>query len=173
MNEFKTQALIDCIRQNPQGCDLKLSFFISTLIYKFDSCCRPRWLSKDLDEMTLVASRIPPLKEVVDNVAMCDVDVLKLLYWIFIELSGPRLELISEAEEEQIFEKLPQEGPPTIRPTHIFKVLHRDNKWKSFANASDFSTAFAFHGTKIFNYWNILHQGLQQHLNKVGLLIKI
>lgn len=53
-------------------------------------------------------------------------------------------------------------------PTHIFQVLSTDTSELKFQKfVSEYASGFAYHGSKMENFYSILNYGLQQHLNKV------
>jgi len=177
MSEWERQAVVDRILADPSGCDLKLSLFVSSLVYKFDSRCVPFPSfhlingQKNLDGVAEIVQKIPRLADFCKEIASADVQIVKLLHWLLLEVNGPTLETLDRAEHYGVLEMVAMEGPVT-RPTHIFKVAYREDspsELKFQEYAKEFGTAFAFHGTKIFNFHNIVHHGLQQHLNKNAL----
>lgn len=58
------------------------------------------------------------------------------------------------------------------RPHAIFEVLHREDASSEQAfqrHLHSFRSSYAYHGSKLFNFYSILNYGLQQHLNKNAL----
>lgn len=65
---------------------------------------------------------------------------------------------------------------PVQTPTHIFKVMASVDSVpeRKFRNHQEsFSTAFAYHGSKVESFYSILNYGLQQHLCKVKTIDKM
>lgn len=58
------------------------------------------------------------------------------------------------------------------RPQYIFEVVHHNESSSERAfreNLSHFQSCYAYHGSKVFNFYSILNYGLQQHLNQTAL----
>ena len=56
------------------------------------------------------------------------------------------------------------------RPSYIFAVEHSQEKEDSFYKlAAKHGQVMAFHGSKMENFYSILHNGFLGHLNKAGL----
>lgn len=59
---------------------------------------------------------------------------------------------------------------PVTAPNLIFQVASAkqsttEEKWKS--SAKDYSTFYAYHGSRLENFHSIVHYGLQQNMCKV------
>lgn len=179
MSEFKLQALVNQISADLEGSDLKLSLFISSLFYKFNSCCvpfPPKFVlpdgigSKNIDGLNALVQIIPPLSDIVKDITDVNSDVVDLLYWLFVEVKGPRIQCIERRQFNDVFDLAePQTTHP--QPEYIFQINYREDSTseaKFQAYKEEFGSSYAFHGSKIFNFHSILHHGLQQHLNKVS-----
>lgn len=56
------------------------------------------------------------------------------------------------------------------RPSYVFAVTHLQEKEDSFCNlAAQHGQVMAFHGSKVENFYSILHNGFLGHLNKASL----
>lgn len=179
----KLKSIRDVISNDILGSDIKVSIFVgSAITYRYDSCCVPfpsDWIvhgEKDITRITNAIKNIPNLlyflkTNEADAIKELKEDSILLLYWLLVELKGPRIKTIPKTEFENILSKTPQETPINQSPTHIFCIESPDSKqelvFQQYAN--EFSTSFGFHGTKLFYLHNILHMGLQQHLSKNAL----
>lgn len=177
MSSDKETAVLNLIRADILGCDLKLSLFVSSQLYTYESCCVPfppqflRNGEKQITELTQLINTISDFDCLLSGAAKLSSDAIDLLHWLFIELHGPQLETIPKVEFTNILAKSKQEQTPPM-PTHIFRVCYREGsslEARFQEHAREFFTAFAFHGTKVQNFHNILHHNLQQHLNKTSL----
>lgn len=173
----KEKELLDVIQSDLLGCDLKLSLFISSQLYLFESCCvpfPPKFIKdgqKQINELSELLNNIPDFDSILSGKEKLSDDVIELLYWLFIELKGPKLESVPREDFHDILSKSKQvQQVPT--PTHIFSVTYWEGSTTEARfqeHAAEFPTAYAFHGTKLQNFHNIIHHSLQQHLNKNSL----
>lgn len=177
MIRSKESEVIDLIKADPLGCDLKLSLFISSQLYLYESCCvpfPPKFIvnsQKQTKELADLLEKIPEFDSILTGTINLTDGVIDLLYWLFVELKGPTLETVPKQEFTEILSKSEQEQLAP-NPTHIFRVTYRKDstseaRFRDFID--EFPTSFAFHGTKVQNFHNILHHNLQQHLNKNSL----
>lgn len=123
--------------------------------------------------------------------------LIDLLYWVLIHLGEPQLKYVPKAEASlrTIIEKLigfdlslpkiavvlsfqhskilslvSSSGIQSSLPNHIVQVVHNDkHPWelKFRELAEQYTTKFAYHGSRLDNFYSILNHGLQISLNKV------
>lgn len=180
-NKNKLQEIQNEIQKDINAVDMKLSLLVASAAnYRWDSCCVPfpqrykdnKTGQKDIDGLLGVIEKIPNLIEIlIKPQVQLETDVIELLYWLLIELNGPKLRCIPKEEFNTVLSKAPQEMFCKL-PTQIFAVEYCDTSCSELrfqSHAKDFTTSYAFHGSKLFNFYNILHQGLQQHLSKNAL----
>lgn len=72
---------------------------------------------------------------------------------------------------EKVLSKIPSSKNVFPKPSHIFAVnpvtnSSSENKFKK--HADEWTTNYAFHGSKLDSFHSILNHGLQQHLSKVS-----
>lgn len=67
-------------------------------------------------------------------------------------------------------------GSRTSVPNHVLEVVHNDTsrlEQKFKAMREEYGTKFAYHGSRLDNFYSILNHGLQISLNKVDLILLI
>jgi len=75
-----------------------------------------------------------------------------------------RLRTLDRKEKEEVISRAGKGSPPC----HIFEVSTQvTDRWNQ--EAEDKETCWAFHGSRLDNFYSILNYGLQQHRNKVSL----
>ena len=160
------------------ACDMQLSlFFAASSSYRQDSTLRPfppMFVNndyKDVDSLTYLMNKLPDLETIKQNIdsGFLDLDpkLLKLLIWV---LGGGnsnlKLESLSENEKTDVLKLKAIEQHP--QPNYILKVsTNQSRRWKQMIENR--KTYWAFHGSRLDNFYSILNYGLQQHLNKTGL----
>jgi poly[ADP-ribose] polymerase 16 len=57
-------------------------------------------------------------------------------------------------------------------PTHIFEIKYNEALNAKFDELrQDMDILYGYHGSRVENFYSILHNGLHAHLNKVGRLL--
>ena len=157
----------------------QLSLFVAaSTSYRHDTTLRPfppmfilNNQDKDVTSLSSALDNLPSLAVLKQKLKLgqmdLDLKLLKLLVWI---LNGGnsnlKLKTLSDEEKKTIsnlrnFEKHP-------RPHYIFEVrTNGTGRWSE--TVKDQKTFWAFHGSRLDNFYSILNYGLQQHLNKTGL----
>ena len=157
----------------------QLSLFVAaSASYRHDTTLRPfppmfmlNNQDKDVTSLSAALDNLPSLAVLKQKLKLgqmdLDLKLLKLLVWI---LNGGnsnlKLKTLSDEEKKTIsnlrnFEKHP-------RPHYIFEVrTNGTGRWSE--TVKDQKTFWAFHGSRLDNFYSILNYGLQQHLNKTGL----
>lgn len=175
-SEDKVIALRKLIADDPIAADLRISLFAAAArSFKWDSCLQPfppgyvKNGVKDIDKLNSDLSSLPPIREL--NVTDLDGAVQELLHYILCSDLAPRIKTVPKAEHDTVLAKAPCIAG-FQRPQFIFEVLYRSESGleKRFQHGRmQYPSYFAYHGSKIFNFYSILGYGLQQHLNKTAL----
>jgi len=160
--------------------DIQLSLFVAACSsYRQDSALRPfppMFLSddnqtKDIESLTSILKQLPSLKVIQQNLKYgkldLDLKLLKLIVWI---LNGGnsnlKLRTLSDDEKKSLESLKEIEKQP--HPHYILEVSNQATlRW--LKNIENKKTYWAFHGSRLDNFYSILNYGLQQHLNKTGL----
>ena len=166
-----------CLEDIP-ACDMQLSLFsAASSSYRQDSTLRPfppMFLKddfKDVESLAHLLNKIPHLETVKQNLdsGFLDLDskLLKLLVWV---LRGGnanlKLRSLSEIEKNEVLKLKGIEHHPL--PNYILEVsTNQTRRWRQMIDSK--KTYWAFHGSRLDNFYSILNYGLQQHLNKTGL----
>ena len=126
---------------------------------------------KDIEALTSSLKLLPALSILKQDLRLgkleLDLELLKLIVWV---LGGGnsklKLKSLSDEESRNIASLRKFENHP--RPHHIFEVsTNASSRWKVKVDGR--KTLWAFHGSRLDNFYSILNYGLQQHLNKTGL----
>ncbi|XP_062549733.1 protein mono-ADP-ribosyltransferase PARP16-like [Armigeres subalbatus] len=177
MASEKRSSLKEAIGRDPLAADFRLSLFVSAArSFKYDSCLQPfppDFVSsnkeKNIDELNRILESIQPLADL--NVASLEGKSLDLLHWIICKQSNPGLRTVPKTDFDDVFAKAPCLAA-FQRPQQIFEVVYREDahsERRFRENQDQFSSYYAYHGSKLFNFYSILNYGLQQHLNKTAL----
>ncbi|KXJ79711.1 hypothetical protein RP20_CCG028423 [Aedes albopictus] len=172
----KRSALGKELERDSLAADLRLSLFISAArSFKYDSCLQPfppdfiKNKEKKIDELNGVLDGLAPLKEL--NIADLAGPRLDLLHWILCQQSNPGLRTVPKTDFDSVLAKAPCLAS-VQRPQQIFEVVYREDahsERRFRENADQFTRHYAYHGSKLFNFYSILNYGLQQHLNQTAL----
>ncbi|XP_055626580.1 protein mono-ADP-ribosyltransferase PARP16 [Toxorhynchites rutilus septentrionalis] len=174
--EHKRLVLREIIDKDTKAADLRISLFVAAAkSYKYDSCLQPfppKFLvnkEKNIQKLKRILDELPSLNEL--ELSKLSEDSLHLLHWIICIQNEPGLRTVPKPEFDSILAKAPC-LVSFQRPHAIFEVLHRTDapSEKAFQrNLHQFNSSYAYHGSKLFNFYSILNYGLQQHLNKTAL----
>lgn len=170
---------LETLLEDQTACDAQLSLFVAaSASYRHDTTLRPfppmfmlNNQDKDVTSLSSALDNLPSLAVLKQKLKLgqmdLDLKLLKLLVWI---LNGGnsnlKLKTLSDEEKKTIsnlrnFDKHP-------RPHYIFEVrTNGTGRWSE--TVKDQKTFWAFHGSRLDNFYSILNYGLQQHLNKTGL----
>uniref|UniRef100_T1JDR7 Poly [ADP-ribose] polymerase n=1 Tax=Strigamia maritima TaxID=126957 RepID=T1JDR7_STRMM len=112
------------------------------------------------------------LKEIANSVTTLDsfptTDCENLIKWVM-RTKHFSLHLQTETKFAEILLKTGQAGE-TCTPTHIFEIIYNQTTEEKFQNMKgNKPVLYAYHGSRLENFHSILHNGLQNHLNKNSL----
>lgn len=175
--DSKRTILRELIDRDALAADLRLSLFVSAArSFKYDSCLQPfppdfinGNKEKNIDELNRVLGGFQPLQEL--DIEDLNSKHLDLLHWILCQKSNPGLRTVPKKDFDSILAKAPCIAA-VQRPQQIFEVVYREdsNLERRFREKRDqFARQYAYHGSKLFNFYSILNYGLQQHLNRTAL----
>ncbi|XP_049964745.1 protein mono-ADP-ribosyltransferase PARP16 [Schistocerca serialis cubense] len=159
--------------------DVKWSLFVAACQhYRHDTCLKPfppKFLkedSKDIDSLRDVVDRTPSLKLLSQilkdpDVHQLDPNIVDLLHWV---LKGTQqLKRIPKKQFSSVL-SLVKCDIPYEPPAHIFSVTLSEAAREAWSDLSaGRKTLFAFHGSRLENFYSIVQYGLQQLLNKNSL----
>ena len=127
--------------------------------------------TKDVESLTSILSQLPNLASIQRNLKLgklnLDSKLLKLIVWILKGgNSNLKLRTLTDDERKSLLSLTEIEKHP--QPDQVLEVSTQSTqRWCH--NVKDKKTYWAFHGSRLDNFYSILHNGLQQHLNKTGL----
>lgn len=105
------------------------------------------------------------LKETIDN-ADYSQDVIHLLYWVLVNQRDPYLKIVIDPDVSDVYKHI-SEKQLSVPPNHIFEVVYSKQQEEQFQkrkqNKND--SFYAFHGSRLDNFYSILKFGLQQHMS--------
>ncbi|XP_059165656.1 protein mono-ADP-ribosyltransferase PARP16-like [Physella acuta] len=159
------------------GCDMLWSLFVAAArSYRFTSILHPfppMYSTNNEEEKNMFGlkdaiSRVPALSPNSEFLLNMDKDSQKLLSWV-LQTKHFKLKLCDKENGFKTIKELTGQVMDTSEPNYIFEVIpseERDNKFKLLQGSS--KTFYAYHGSRLDNFYSILHNGLNAHLNKVS-----
>ncbi|XP_012289106.1 mono [ADP-ribose] polymerase PARP16 [Orussus abietinus] len=179
----KILSLKSLLKKDPKAADLKWSFFVAAChTYRFDSCLKPfppmyiRNECKDIEALRKVIEMVPPLAIIFQELHEPNVydnhgPAIDLLHWVLIKFKDPLIKSVNKECYDSVLRRVPMEISAAI-PNLIFQVASAkqstsEEKWKIAAKGH--STFYAFHGSRLENFYSIIHYGLQQNMCKTSL----
>jgi len=164
------------------ACDVQISLFLgSASSYRHDSCLSPFPPSftspagvKDIQGLRDDLAAIPPLsilkRQLEQRNCQLSLKQLQLLLWVF---SGGQSQLslrtVPRSERMEILGKAGVKKTTTLSlPTHMLQ-LSNNNTDRWIERCETETTFYAFHGSRLDNWFSILNHGLQQHRSKTTL----
>jgi len=169
--------LFDMLKSDLLACDVQLSLFIAACeSYRQDSTVRPfppMYIvdgERDIESLLLAIRKLPKIAKILSTLeegGALEVKILKLLVWV---LSGGPLNLkIHSLDNEETLAALELADTGNHpKPSHVFAVTtNSTNRWISETEGK--RTCWAYHGSRLDNFYSILNYGLQQHRTKVSL----
>ncbi|KAL0901556.1 hypothetical protein ABMA27_006781 [Loxostege sticticalis] len=183
--EKKAVHLRLVLEKDFKAADIKWSLFVAAAFsFRYESCLRPfppafmKNGIKDMDELLSVITDVPALDLVLqqldnlENLANIS-DIIDLLFYVLVRLKEPTLKTIPLEAHESVLSNAHPNPMNTPRPQYVFQVISSpkstaEAKWKDLAR--NHHTFYAYHGSRLENFYTIMNFGLQQHLNKNTLL---
>ncbi|XP_064476720.1 protein mono-ADP-ribosyltransferase PARP16-like [Ornithodoros turicata] len=158
------------IAQDLSAADFQWSLFVAALrSYRYDTVLRPfpnafsdrDSDTKQVDELRDVAARVPALASVLtDSSNTIPLEAWQLLCWVLtygdVKIRTRRKEDVKELENSAV--------------DRVFEVVENPLTDRRFeASRVDKEVFFAYHGSRLDNFYSILHNGLLAHMNKNSL----
>ncbi|XP_074650599.1 protein mono-ADP-ribosyltransferase PARP16-like [Tubulanus polymorphus] len=166
------------LSDDTESVDFLWSLFFSALrSYKHDTLVRPfppqfstSNNEKDFKNLAKTASNLPALPLVKRNVKNIDENCSQLLNWLI--NCGRRNFTLSSCPVSKFKEirALTKETLSSPTPKYIFELKYNEaaeTKFKSTQGSSDL--LYLYHGSRVENFYSILHHGLQCHMTKNAL----
>jgi len=170
--------LRDMLVQDQLACDVQLSLFVAACSsYRQDSTLRPfppmyvMEGERDVESLLVTVKELPSLANILaeleEGKVMMGRKVLKLLVWVL--SGGPshlQLRTLSKTEAASAMALADTANHP--QPSHVLAVTTTSSsRW--LTDTREKKTFWAFHGSRLDNFYSILNYGLQQHRTKVSL----
>ena len=179
VTDKKLTSLRLLLEKDLLAADVKWSLFVAACQhYRHDSCLKPfppKFLkedSKDIDSLRDVVDRTPSLRLLSQilkdpDVHQLDSNIIDLLHWV---LKGTQqLKRIPKKQFSSVLSlvKCDLQYEP---PAYIFSVNLSEAARETWSDLSaGKKTMYAFHGSRLENFYSIVQYGLQQLLNKNSL----
>lgn len=177
MNNYK-EEIEERLAADVNACDFQWSIFYCALFsYRHDTVLRPlpplfehneNDYTADISKLRQLSEQIPTLKHLKDE-SLVPQDKLHLLHWV-LNSNNFSLRSISKSNFAKIKQKTGQ-LLPTAEPTHIFRVIHNDlanSRYSALRQVSN-KTFYAYHGSRLENFYSILQNGIHKRMNKNSL----
>lgn len=172
-------AILSC---DVTAVDLKLSFLVAALSsYKCDSVLHPFPPSciqsgnvKNFKHLSGVCDLVPDVaglwRLLEQSPEALSPDVYSLLNWLCTDATFTLRHCTNTHEKfREILSLTKQTGSVAEPPSHIFEIIYTEEQDNKFLSRSpDKDTLHAYHGSRLENFHSILHNGLQQHLNRTS-----
>ncbi|XP_033096440.1 protein mono-ADP-ribosyltransferase PARP16-like [Anneissia japonica] len=178
MTEELKKILLQRISEDRLACDVIWSLFSAALFsYRHDTVLRPfpsdfidTDREKDFTNLEAVAKEIPNLKLVLDAIKSNQIaeQAWQLLTWV-IDTKTFRLKTQDQEQFQNILE-LTGAASYEVKPDHVFEVEYcaaNEDKFNRLRQSRDL--LYAYHGSRLENFYSILHNGLHSHMNKTSL----
>lgn len=171
---YVVDSVLSKVRKDPFAADLQISLFMSALQnYRHDSLVRPfppgyfhESGEKNTDALKDVANRIPGIKELNKNKLN---DVWKLVDWI-INVRNMEIERSPTASKFEEITRMTENSTNYHTPSHIFEIKYNETSNAKFEELrQNMDILYGYHGSRVENFYSILHNGLHAHLNKTSL----
>ncbi|XP_028399236.1 protein mono-ADP-ribosyltransferase PARP16-like [Dendronephthya gigantea] len=165
------------VKNDPCSADFQISLFMSALQnYRHDSLLRPFPSSylhengeKNTDSLKDVANRIPRVSKLRKSKQQISNDVWNLIDWIT-ELKNKKIVQSPTASKFNEITKKTENSKNYHTPSHIFEIKYDDASNAKFDELrQEMDILYGYHGSRVENFYSILHNGLHAHLNKTSL----
>lgn len=176
-----SEAILECLHRDILACDVQLSLFVGAASsYRHDSSLSPfppLYLdtagNKDIKGLQETIAGFPSLAELKNSLekkkSNLSLKQLSLLRWVF---EGGQSKLtLRTIKQGSYLETLKSTGiqlkPNHGLPNFILEVSKKDTeRWLKRCESEE--TFHGFHGSRLDNWFSILHNGLQQHRSKTS-----
>ncbi|XP_062922111.1 protein mono-ADP-ribosyltransferase PARP16 [Mobula hypostoma] len=170
------EALEGILRKDLRAADLKCSLFMSALqSYRRDSVLRPfpaayfSGENKDFDALLADAQSLPSLKQLLESGTIPQKQTLELLTWFCLP-KNLTIKSLGKGGFDEIQELVGFTTPSAATPDFLFEIVYCDQMNAKFDETKgNRDLIYAFHGSRLENFYSIIHCGLQCHLNKTSL----
>lgn len=164
------------IWQDTLSADLQWSLFVSAVnSYRHDTVLRPfpRMFitengEKDLESLKSFIAMVPPFSQLPRTIHTLPSKLLELLKWV---LDAKAFTLLAvDKDKYKEFCQLTGQTVKCPEPKHIFEVTQNavaDDKFIHLRNGRNL--LYAYHGSRLDNFYSILHNGLASHMNKTSI----
>ncbi|XP_005089757.1 protein mono-ADP-ribosyltransferase PARP16 [Aplysia californica] len=167
--------IADLIRTDIYCCDLLWCLFVSAArSYRFSSVLRPfppmyqEGDNKNMFALKNVISSVPQFSTTPQFLQDLPNECQTLLSWLF-NVGHFKLQLREKDSAFKAVKEMTGQIMDTTEPNYVFEVVHTDEMDRKFENLRNGRKCFfAYHGSRFDNFYSILLNGLNTHLNKVS-----
>ncbi|GFO14688.1 poly [ADP-ribose] polymerase [Plakobranchus ocellatus] len=171
------KTIENVLREAKMEGDFLWSLFVSAAkSYRFSSILHPfppmynaeNGTEKHMFALRETVSQMPQFSSTTEFINQLPVDCHNLLSWIF---QKPKFELKLQEKEEcfKHIRSLTGQVMDAPEPTYVFEVVYDCQEEEKFkARRGLRKNFYAYHGSRMDNFYSILHNGLNGHLNKVA-----
>ncbi|KAK3097933.1 hypothetical protein FSP39_014658 [Pinctada imbricata] len=166
------------IQAKPLETELRWSLFVSSLYsYRYDTVLKPfppMFMKdngeKDFKRLEGCVEDVPTMRTFL-NPAKCNSlpkEVVELVRWV-LDYRNFHLQLKDNNQFTEIKQMTKDSGVSSVDPNYIFEVEYDEvssSKFEELRNNRDL--LYGYHGSRIENFYSILHHGLASHMNKVS-----
>eukprot|EP00795_Rhopilema_esculentum_P005965 gene5965-11318_t len=171
------EETINKIKEDRSAAEFKIAMFSAALLsYRKNSCLLPfppafteNDGTKNIHNVEDVFSQLPSVQEFISHPSRLSREAVTLLHWIISERS-----YAVESCKEDLFKELEQKTGKSsfsIKPDYMFEIkyLNSYSSRKFDEYGQSYNIKFGYHGSRLDNFYSILHNGLQVHMTKNAL----
>ncbi|GAB1603768.1 protein mono-ADP-ribosyltransferase PARP16-like [Argonauta hians] len=171
------RAVLERVNSDPAACDLTISLFVAAVhSYRHDSVLRPfppafikEDLEKDKKGLEQAVKAIPSMSQLESTFDNLPESTVNLLQWHF-NNKYFTLKTRDKSDYYDILSLTESKEPTSIEPTYVFEVLPSQLSQSKFEQLQQGrQIMYAYHGSRVENFYSILHTGLASHMNKNGI----
>ncbi|KAF6040222.1 PARP16 [Bugula neritina] len=174
-NRSSIEELVDYLSQHFYEAELSLALFTAAVTsYRCDSLLKPfppMYIvdgEPDISALAADVKSIPCLKQLAAGKLSISSQLADLLLWV-VKYRKTKLKHLPSSSFEELTK---QTGKylPMGNPQHLYELQFNEQSEAAFTNlAADRKVFCAFHGSRLENFFSILHHGLCGHMNKTSL----
>jgi len=169
-----TICVKDLLKNDLYSCDMLWCLFIAAAkSYRFSSILRPfpamyqEGEEKNMFGLKSAIASIPKLSIVASSWSELGSENQELLSWLF---GAVHFKLkLKEKESFKMVKDLTGQITKTPEPSYVFEVVYSQEAEAKFENLRNERDCFyAYHGSRLDNFFSIINNGLNTHMNKVA-----
>ncbi|XP_014781742.1 protein mono-ADP-ribosyltransferase PARP16 isoform X1 [Octopus bimaculoides] len=171
------RTVLERVNSDPVACDLTISLFVAAVhSYRHDSVLRPfppafikEGFEKDKKALEQAVKDIPSMAQLEPSFDSLPESTVNLLMWHF-NNKYFTLKTRDKNDYYDILSLTESREPTSVEPSHVFEVLPSQLSQSKFEQLQQGrQILYAYHGSRVENFYSILHTGLASHMNKNGI----